>query len=147
MEEHIIYPLHLGDKYSLTKTITEYDLWTFAGLTEDYARIHTDYEFAKTTKNGRVICHGLIGANLAGTINGRICGDNGSLFLDFHVEFKAPLFPGDTLTATSTITDIVEKNTAYIVGITCECRNQDGTLVNVVTSHEMCYKKDYVWEK
>ena len=143
MEEAKKFKLYEGLSYSITKTITEFDLWTFAGLTEDFARIHTDYEFAKTTKNGRPICHGLIGANFASTVAGRLLGDNGALFLDEHVEFKAPLIMGDTITTTGVLTEIVEKHTAFVVTLECVCKNQKDEVINTVTIHQLCYKTNY----
>ena len=47
------------------RTITENDIMTFAALSGDDNRIHTDSEFSKTTQFGRQIAHGMLGLSIA----------------------------------------------------------------------------------
>lgn len=47
------------------RTITENDIMTFAALSGDDNRIHTDPEFSRTTQFGRQIAHGMLGLSIA----------------------------------------------------------------------------------
>ena len=57
-------PLQIGDTAALTKTITDDDIRAFAALTGDTNPVHLDDEYAKTTRFGRRIAHGMICASL-----------------------------------------------------------------------------------
>ncbi len=52
MEKHIA-DLHIGQRSEFRKTISESDVYLFAGITGDFNRIHIDEEYAKSTRYGR----------------------------------------------------------------------------------------------
>ena len=54
--------IKVGDKASMAKTVTEYDVYTFAGVTGDFNPVHIDAEFAKTTMFQGRIAHGMLSA-------------------------------------------------------------------------------------
>jgi acyl dehydratase len=93
--------LAVGDAFtSGGRTITEYDIVGFAGLTGDGSPVHLDQEFAAATEFGQRIAHGLLGLSYA---HGLIMGSG--LFRDCALAFlgisdwmfKAPIFIGDTI--------------------------------------------------
>ena len=53
-------PLKVGDTCSFTKTVSESDVYLFAGITGDFSQVHTNEEFMKTTPYGTRIAHGIL---------------------------------------------------------------------------------------
>lgn len=139
--------LQVGMKAYFHKTITEYDVYTFAGLTGDYSRVHMDAEFAKETRFGRQIAHGLIAASFPSTIMGNELPGSGTLFLDEQVEFKLPVFFGDTIRCELTFVSCEEKKNCYIGEFHGLCTNQRGEVVVTVKAHQMMDKKFFVVEQ
>jgi len=91
----------VGQTYtSAGRTITEYDILTFAGLSGDYNQIHTDAEFAKQTPYGQRIAHGLLGLAIASGLAMRTGILEGTVLAFREIEtwkFTKPVFIGDTL--------------------------------------------------
>lgn len=136
--------LHIGDKAYFYKTITETDVYTFAGLTGDYSRVHIDYEFAKTMRFGRQIAHGLIAASFPSTIMGTQLPGSGTLFLDQYCEFKMPTYFGDTLTTELEFISSDEKKNCYIGEFKGTVTNQRGEVVVAVVAHQMMSKDFFI---
>jgi 3-hydroxybutyryl-CoA dehydratase len=84
---------------SPARTITESDVYLFAGLTGDYNPLHTDAEYAKGTLFGQRIAHGLLGLSIASGLGWRIGFLEGTTeaFLDLEWKFSKPIFIGDTI--------------------------------------------------
>jgi 3-hydroxybutyryl-CoA dehydratase len=104
----------VGDRVRFSKTVSESDVYLFAGITGDLAPNHVDEEFMRRTSYGRRIAHGalLIGyMSTASTMMVQRCGglEGGetpvSLGYD-RIRFTAPVFFGDTVTVTYTIAAI-----------------------------------------
>lgn len=89
----------VGEQAVFSRTFTEIDVAQCAGLTWDVNPYHTDDEFCKTHRVGRRIVHGL----LVGSMLTHIGGLAAVLATDISFEFLAPVFVGDTITATCTI--------------------------------------------
>jgi len=58
----------VGDSAEITKTIEQADVDAFAGVTGDHNPVHVDEEFAKTTRFGRRIAHGMLTASLISAV-------------------------------------------------------------------------------
>lgn len=54
--------IQVGDKASMAKTVSEYDVYGFAGITGDFNPVHVNAEFAKTTMFQERIAHGMLSA-------------------------------------------------------------------------------------
>lgn len=102
-------PLYLDDLKSgqtfVTpgRTITEADVMSFAAWTNDNNQVHTDVEFAKNTRYGQRIVHGMLGASLCLGLIARTGVFEGSAVALLGIDqwqFTAPVFIGDTLTCT-----------------------------------------------
>ncbi len=132
--------LRVGDIAYFHKTITEYDVYAFAGLTGDYSRIHVDAEFAKRTRFGRQIAHGLIAASFPSTLMGTQLPGSGTVFLDQFCEFKAPTYFGDTLTTKLEFIGSEERNSFYIGEFRGTVTNQRGETVVNALAHQMMSK-------
>jgi 3-hydroxybutyryl-CoA dehydratase len=116
--------LKVGDTASLSKEITDVDIRAFAELSGDFNPIHLDDEFARTTRFGRRIAHGMLGASLISTVLGTKLPGEGTIYLSQTLQFLAPVFPGDTVTAKVVVTKIKEGKP--IITLETVCENQRG---------------------
>jgi 3-hydroxybutyryl-CoA dehydratase len=96
----------VGDQATFAKTITEADVVLFAGLSGDTYPLHVDAEYAKTTRFGQRVAHGMLSASLLSTVNGLMLGTPGGLYVEQTLRFRRPVFIGDTLTARSEVMQI-----------------------------------------
>ena len=119
--------LKIGDSFSKTKTITDRDVRAFAELVGDYNPIHLDDEFAKGTRFGRRIGHGMLTASLFSAVLGYELSERRIVYLNQTLKFTAPVFIDDTITATATVTRIREDKP--IVTLETVAANQNGEVV------------------
>ncbi len=98
-----ISEISIGDSASFSKTISETDVYLFAGITGDFNPIHVNEEFARKTMFGKRIAHGGITTSLIAPVLGTILPGLGTVALETTCRFKAPVFPGDTITASATV--------------------------------------------
>ena len=129
----------IGRTASVSKTISETDVYLFAGITGDFNPAHVNEVYARDTIfNGR-IAHGMISAGLISAVLGAHMPGPGTIYLSQTLKFLAPVRIGDTITATVTITNIIaEKNRATIL---TEVRNQDEKTVTTGEAVVMLPKK------
>jgi 3-hydroxybutyryl-CoA dehydratase len=97
----------VGDAATFTKTITEADILLFAAVSGDNYPLHVDTEYAKTTRFGQRAAHGLLTASLLSTTTGMLLQTPGGIYVEQSLRFKRPVFIGDTLTATSQVTELI----------------------------------------
>lgn len=119
--------LNAGDTAEITKTIEQADIQAFADLTGDHNPVHLDEEFAKTTRFGKRIAHGMLTASLISSVLANKLPGEGSVYLGQTLQFVAPVFPGDTITARVTVKEIRESK--GIVKLETVCVNQRDELV------------------
>lgn len=91
--------IRIGDQASVSKTISEWDVYTFAGLTGDYNPVHINCEFAKDSLFGQRIAHGMLTAAFISTVLGTVLPGVNTIYLAQELKFKKPVFYGDTITA------------------------------------------------
>ncbi|HMN84659.1 MAG TPA: MaoC family dehydratase [Bauldia sp.] len=125
----------VGKSVTFAKTVSESDVYLFAGITGDFDPIHVNEEYARTTQYGQRIAHGALTLGYMSTASTLIHQGFGrplvSLGYD-RIRIVAPVFIGDTLTVTYTVvaTDIEKSRTTAEVVVT----NQRGETV-VVANH------------
>lgn len=119
--------IKVGDKASMSKTVTEYDVYTFAGLTGDYNPVHVNAEFAKNTMFKERIAHGMLSAGFISAVLGTTLPGANTIYLGQELSFKAPVKIGDTVTATVEVIEKIESKHRLICRTTVE--NQDGIMV------------------
>ncbi|MBI4965440.1 MAG: SCP2 sterol-binding domain-containing protein [Desulfomonile tiedjei] len=98
--------LEKGMKASFSKTITETDVYLFAGISGDFNPLHVNEEFARLTPFGRRIAHGALPQCLIAPVLGTKLPGLGTIALEITTRFVAPTFFGDTITASA---EVVEK--------------------------------------
>lgn len=119
--------LHIGATASRTKTITDADVRAFAELSGDFSPIHVDDEYAAKSRFGRRIAHGILTGSLISAVLGNDLPGPGTIYLSQTFNFRAPVFPGDTITATVEVTAYREEK--RIATFRTTCTNQEGALV------------------
>ncbi len=132
--------LHPGDSASLTKTFTEADIQTFAALTGDCGKLHVDPAFAAQYGFGRPVVHGVLTGSLMSAVMGTKLPGNGTILMDETVRYLAPVYAGDTITATVTLHSAKESKRWFTGELHGVCTNQDGTAVAEGTYHQLMMK-------
>ena len=117
----------VGDSAEITKTIEQSDINAFADVTGDHNPVHVDEEFAKTTRFGKRIAHGMLTASLISAVLANKLPGAGSVYLGQTLQFVAPVFPGDEITARVTVKEIREDKP--IVKLETICMNQRDEIV------------------
>ncbi len=114
---------------SASRTVTESDVVTFAGLSGDYNQIHTDAEFSKSTPFGQRVAHGLLCLSIVSGLAMRTGVLEGTVLAFREInewKFSKPVFIGDTI---HVVLDIIEtKSLPRLSGgsvvITLDVKNQ-----------------------
>lgn len=119
--------IQVGDKASMSKTVTDYDVYAFAGVTGDFNPVHINAEFAKDTMFKGRIAHGMLSAGFISAVLGTALPGANTIYLGQELAFKAPVKLGDTITATVEVIEKVEAKHRLVLKTTCT--NQDGVVV------------------
>ncbi len=119
--------IKVGDKASMSKTVTEFDVYSFAGVTGDFNPVHIDAEFAKTTMFKERIAHGMLSAGFISAVLGTALPGKNTIYMGQELQFKAPVKIGDTVTATVEVLEKIEGKNRLILRTTVT--NQAGVLV------------------
>jgi len=116
--------LKVGDEFSKSRKVTDELIRKFADLSGDYNPIHLDDEFAKTTQFGRRIAHGMLSGAFISAVLGYEFKERRVVYLSQTLRFTAPVYIGDTVTTTATVTNI--RTDKKIVLLETLCTNQNG---------------------
>ena len=119
--------LKVGDTAELAKTLTDAQVRDFAEMTGDLNPIHLDDDYAATTQFGRRIVHGVLVSGLISAVLGTKLPGPGAIYLSQTLQFRKPVFLGDTVTALVEVLKIREDKP--IVTVRTICRNQDGIVI------------------
>lgn len=119
--------LSAGDSETFTKTVSESDIYQYAGITGDLNPAHIDKEYAGTTVFKDRIAHGMLLGGFISTVIGTKLPGPGSIYREQVLRFKAPVYIGDTITARVEVEAFdYEKNKITLI---TTCTNQDGKVV------------------
>ena len=122
-----ISELKVGERAEFTKTISESDVYLYAGVTGDLNPAHINEEYAKKTFFKTRIAHGLLSAGLISTVLGNKLPGPGSVYIRQELNFLAPVHIGDTVTARAEVFEILPEENR--VKLKTSCFNQDGVVV------------------
>ncbi len=98
--------LETGMVERFSKTVSEADVYAFAGITGDFYGVHVNEEFAKKTRFGTRIAHGAMLVGFISTAMGQMSGKippPGGVSYRYEVKFTAPVMFGDTITTQLTV--------------------------------------------
>ena len=119
--------IKVGDTFTKERLVTDELVRAFAEVSGDYNPIHLDEDFAKGTRFGRRIAHGMLSGALISAVLGYEFAEKKIVYLSQTLKFTAPVFIGDTVTTTATVTGIREDKP--IVTLETVCTNQSGEVV------------------
>lgn len=117
----------VGEEAALTRTIGHADIAAFAEVTGDDNPVHLDEAYASRSYFRGRIAHGMLGAGLISAVLGTRLPGPGSVYLSQELRFKAPVRPGDRVTARVTVT-AWDPATGRVT-LKTEVGNQDGETV------------------
>jgi len=121
------YDLKIGDKASLSKTISESDIYQFAGITGDFNPLHVDAEYAKKSIFSERIAHGILTAGFISSVLAMKLPGSDTIYLSQNLIFRAPVRIGDTVIAE---VEIIEKrDEKKIIRLRTQVRNQRDEIV------------------
>ena len=119
--------LNVGDFETFSKTISESDIYLFAGVSGDMNPAHIDEQYAADTFFKGRIAHGVLVGSLLSTVIGMKLPGPGTIYLEQQYKFLAPVRIGDTITARAEVVEKVEEKKKVILKTTCT--NQNGIVV------------------
>jgi 3-hydroxybutyryl-CoA dehydratase len=111
-----------GASAELSRTITDADIQVFAEITGDHNPVHLDDDYARQTRFGRRVAHGMLSASLISTVLANQLPGPGTVYLSQSLRFVAPVFPGDTVLVRVTVLSVREDKS--IATLETVCLNQ-----------------------
>ena len=114
----------IGQKAAMSKTITESDVYSFAGLSGDFNPAHVNEVYAQGTMFKTRIAHGMLSAGLLSAVIGMQLPGPGTIYLGQTLQFRAPVKIGDTITACVSVKEIIREKSRAVLDT--RCINQDG---------------------
>lgn len=119
--------LKVGQSASITKTFADEDVRKFSEVSLDTNPIHLNDEAAAKSIFGKRVVHGIATCGLISAVLANKLPGPGTIYLGQEAKFTAPVFLGDTITATCEIIELREDK--HIVKLSTTCVNQDGKTV------------------
>ncbi len=92
--------ISIGDSASFSKTLSESDIYLFAGITGDLNPAHVNAVTAAEGMFKQRIAHGMLSASFISTVLAMHLPGPGTIYVGQDLQFRAPVFIGDTVTAT-----------------------------------------------
>jgi len=127
MQGKTVQEIKVGDTADFTKSVTGYDVYSFAAVTGDFNPAHINTEYANETSFGKTIAHGILSIGFISNVLGTQLPGPGSITVGMECEFIRPVFIGDTITATVEVIKKDERRNRVWLH-TC-CINQRGETV------------------
>ena len=122
----------IGASASFTKTVSESDVYLYAGVTGDFSPNHIDEAYMKGGRYGRRIAHGTLLMGFMSAASARLyLGRTVSLGYD-RVRFPAPVFFGDTITTEYTVREIDRDRRRVFADV--RCTNESGDVVGAAVN-------------
>lgn len=120
--------MKIGDNASFEKTITEFDVGMFAGLTGDFNPVHVSDVAAKKSMFGKRIAHGMLVSSMISTVLGMKLPGPDTIYMEQDSKFLKPVYIGDTVRAIVKVTEIINREKG-VVKLESLVQNQNGEVV------------------
>lgn len=121
---YFIEDLKVGQSETFAKTVTDADIVLYAGISGDTNPVHLDDEFASETMFKGRIAHGMLTAGFISAVLGARMPGPGAIYLSQSLKFRAPVRPGDTVTAECVVTDIDLKKRRVTLSTICRVKGE-----------------------
>ena len=128
--------IQVGDLASLEKAIQKEDIEVFARLTGDNNPLHMDENFVSKTKFENRIAHGMLVSSFISTLIGMDLPGEGSVITNINLDFRKPVFIGDTLSASVEVTKKIHVTKQVFLNIVIN--NQESNVVVRGTAKSAC---------
>lgn len=119
--------LKLGEQADFSKTVSEADVYLFAGITGDFNPAHINEAYARDTAFKSRVVHGMLLAGLVSSVIGTRLPGPGTIYMQQELKFLAPVYIGDTISARAEVVELVQEKKRVRLKTTCV--NQDGKSV------------------
>lgn len=117
--------VHVGDRAEISKTVTADDIQKFTEVSGDTNPLHSDPEYAKKTRFGECIAHGMLSAAFISAVLGsKLAPHACAIYLSQTLRFLRPVKVGDTVRAIAEVKGLDEEK--RLLTIETECYNQNG---------------------
>jgi 3-hydroxybutyryl-CoA dehydratase len=116
---HYFEDLSVGMRETLMKTVMNEDVIGFANLSGDHNPIHLSEHFARKTRFGERIAHGLYTASLISAVLGMYLPGPGAVYLSQTLNFRGPVRIGDVVTISVEVAELVPEGRRVL--LRCEC--------------------------
>lgn len=111
--------LRVGDTAQFSKTVSETDVYLFAGISGDFNPAHINEQYAGGTFFGKRIAHGLLSASFLSAVLANQLPGPGSIFMSLSIKFQAPVFIGDTITALVEVAQVDNEKNRVTMNLIC----------------------------
>lgn len=127
--------IKVGDKASIRKTVTEGDVYTYAGISGDQNPMHIDKVYGEASQFGSRIAHGMFTAGYVSAVLGMKLPGPGCIYMSQELRFTAPVRFGDTIDTVCEVIEVIPEKKRVVLSTTCT--NQDGK--DVLVGKAMMY--------
>ncbi len=115
----------VGDVATFEKTISESDVYLYAGISGDFNPAHINAVKAESSLFKQRIAHGMLTASLISTVLGCHLPGPGTIYLSQELKFMKPVFIGDTVEAKVEVLEYIEEKNRLILRTTCTNQHQE----------------------
>ncbi len=119
---------NLGEKAEVSKTISETDVYLFAGISGDFNPVHVNRVEAEGSLFGKQIAHGILVGSLLSNVIGMKLPGPGTIYMEQDLKFQRPVYIGDTVTARVEIAETIN-SAKNILKLTTQVVNQNDEIV------------------
>ena len=116
--------IEIGMEASYSQTITDADVKAFSGISGDKNPVHMDDEYAESSRYKKRIAHGMISASYFSSLFGTKIPGEGCVYVAQSLNFKRPVYLGDTVKAMVVVKNIDLKKRRVFFDTVCKVKNK-----------------------
>ncbi len=119
--------LQVGEAAEFSKTVSESDVYLFAGISGDFNPAHINEAYARQTAFRSRIAHGMLAAGFISAVIGMQLPGPGTIYMKQELTFLAPVLIGETITARAEVVELIQEKKRVRLRTTCV--NEEGKTV------------------